>query len=62
MPIETVLLRQAPLPLQFCPKCRRRFEPFMRGEVQSFWRRLFGRPYCCVICRMCKEIVGYEKP
>ena len=63
MPIECAQLRDAPLPLFYCPKCGvSPFDPFMRGQVQSAWRKFFNRPYCCVICYACKEIVGYEKP
>lgn len=63
MPIEYALLKDAPEPLEECPKCHAApFRAFMRGQVQSAWRKLWRRPYCCVICASCKEIVGYEKP
>lgn len=63
MPIEYVLLKDAPAPLRECPKCGSApFEPFMRGQVQSAWRKAFRRPYCSVICASCKEIVGHETP
>jgi hypothetical protein len=63
MPIEYALLKDAPAPIAACPKCGAQpFEPFMRGQVQSSWRKLFGRAYCCVICARCKDIVGYECP
>jgi hypothetical protein len=62
MPIEYLLLKNAPVPLSVCPKCGERFEPFLRGMVQRgggwrFWRK---RPTCALICWACKEIVGYE--
>lgn len=62
MPIECCLLQNQPVNLVRCPNCGEVFEPFMRGQVQSAWRHFWGRPYCCLICRACKEIVGYEKP
>ena len=63
MPIECELLAYQPSPFPACPYCQvEPFRPFMRGEVQGRWRKLFGRPYCAVICAHCKEIVGYEKP
>lgn len=63
MPIECTLLRDKPSPFVSCPKCGAfPFDPFLRGQVQSFWRRWLHMAYCCVICRGCKEIVGYEKP
>lgn len=72
MPWEYSALKDAPLPGWLlghgdydmnCPKCGAcPFVPFLRGTVQSTWRRWFGLPYCCVICERCKEVVGYEKP
>jgi hypothetical protein len=63
MPIEYMLLKDASVPLDACPKCSATpFYPFMRGQVQSAWRRFFRKPYCCLICWNCKEIVGYENP
>jgi hypothetical protein len=64
VPIEAVQLRNAAEPYERCPKCNA--TPFrstmFRGLVQNGWRKLLRRPYCCVICDKCKEIVGYEKP
>lgn len=60
MNTEYVRLKDAPIPLETCPKCKAPFEPFLRGQVYSFWRSLFGRPSSCLICRVCKEIVGHE--
>ncbi len=68
MPIEAKLLRVKP-PVYFnCPNCQVLFEEMMRGLVQRAkrpWYK-FGRghirPYCAVICRECKEVVGWEKP
>lgn len=71
-PIEATNLEGAKVPFEMCPRCGAYpFEPFLRGQVQrdvfSPWRallRLFGktRPHCAVICRGCKEIVGWEAP
>lgn len=62
MPIEVERLANQPVGLRRCPECGTRpFNPFMRGQVQSQWRKFFGRPYCCLICETCKEIVGYEE-
>jgi len=64
MPIEAAILYGQPSPLKECPKCHAApFRPFLRGQVQRskfkwlFWGR---RPYCALICRDCKDIVGYE--
>lgn len=57
---EYVRLKDAPVLLQKCPKCGEAFEPFLRGLVRSWWRGWFGMASSCVICRACKEIVGYE--
>lgn len=63
MPAEYTLLKDAPVSLEACPKCGAKpFKPFMRGQVQSTWRKFWRRPYCCLICESCKEIVGYERP
>lgn len=62
MPIEYALLAGEPEPLEFCPQCSNPFRAFMRGHVQSYWRRVFRLPYCCLICWQCKEVVGYERP
>jgi len=65
--LESVVLRDAPVPLVRCPKCGAEpFDPFLRGEVQRNPRKfiVFGpkRPYCALICRKCKEWVGWEAP
>jgi hypothetical protein len=61
MPVEYALLENQPVTLKCCPRCGDApFYPFMRGLVQNWWRKLFRRPYCCLICAECKEIVGYE--
>jgi hypothetical protein len=69
MAIECGLLQNAPPPFKKCPKCDADFEPFLRGMVQRspwpWWNILSigdARPYCALICRACKEIVGYELP
>ena len=62
MPKEFELLSKRPPALQQCPRCRDFYPGFMRGQVQSTWRRLLGLRYCAVICHICKEIVGWEKP
>ncbi len=62
MPIEAHRL-QGTLPAQrICPDHPAARNDFMRGQVQSAWRRLFGLPYCAVICAECKDIIGWEKP
>jgi hypothetical protein len=63
MPIECHLLRDKPWPKVDClcvKGCGS--EPFMRGQVQSTWRKIFRKPYCAVICNRSKQIVGWEKP
>lgn len=62
MPIEYVKLKGYPYAKEVCHKCGEPFLEFMRGQVQSGWRRLFGLSYCAVICRKCKGIIGWEKP
>jgi len=62
MPIECEKLRHTPISMSRCPKC---FEPspaFLRGQVQSTWRKILGLKYCAVICHRCRYIVGWEKP
>jgi hypothetical protein len=61
MPVEYVILKDRPSPLDHCPKCGDTpFVPFMRGQVYSGARATWHRPAWCVICDACKEIVGYE--
>jgi len=44
-----------------CPKCGAEpFDQFLPGQVYSWWRSLLRLPCLAVICRGCKEIVGYE--
>lgn len=69
MSVEYILLHSAPIPVSFCPKCLATpFEPFLRGQIQRARRTLFSwppfklRPYCTLICRACKKIVGHEMP
>jgi len=67
MPKEYTALLQIPEPLHTCPNCGAHpFESFMRGSVQRAKRSWFTpwkeRPYCSIICDMCKEIVGHEYP
>lgn len=66
MPMEAMWLQGAPLPFDRCPKCGCLFEPFLRGQVQRlpvrWWWPFKLRDYCALICRSCKEIVGYERP
>jgi hypothetical protein len=62
MPIEVLVLSARPEPMEFCPRCGSRFHSFLRGEVQTGWRKWLGLAYCAVICRACREIVGREKP
>lgn len=63
MPIEVLYTESKPYPFKHCPLCKRDFIPFMRGQVQRMKRKfIFGRkqPYCAIICKYCKEIVGWE--
>lgn len=61
MPVEAVVFPRRSEPIEVCPQCKARpFTSFMRGQVISFWRRLFRRPCWAVICSSCKEIVAYE--
>jgi len=60
VPVEYTLLMDMPEPMDFCPACGFPFRSFMRGMVQCWFRRWLKRPYCCIICDHCKEIVGYE--
>ena len=56
-------LRDASVPLKDCPKCKAPFEPFLRGQVYKSFLFIFSWPFgksSCLICRACKEIVGYE--
>lgn len=62
MPIEAEQLRNAPYAKESCNKCGAQFPEFMRGQVQSAWRRLLFLPYCAVICHKCKQVIGWEKP
>ena len=62
MPIEVSLLEGKPYALEKCKHCGGPFPEFLRGMVQSWWRRKLGLPYCAVICRQCKEVTGWEKP
>ena len=59
---EYAQLKGAPYSLEECKCCGEPFPEFMRGQVQSSWRRFFGLDYCAVICHKCKEITGWEKP
>jgi hypothetical protein len=66
MPIESSILLNRPEPIKTCPECKKPFHSLMRGLVQrtrrSFWGLGRRRPYCCMICAECKEIVGWEDP
>jgi hypothetical protein len=62
MPIETELLRNKPYAKEVCPKCGNAFPEFMRGQVQSAWRRWLGLGYCAVICERCRKVIGWERP
>lgn len=68
---EISKLEEQDVPIDTCPFCGAVFIPFLRGIVQRSpieWRPwklrrfLRCRPYCCLICQSCKEIVGYEDP
>ena len=60
--IEYALLKNRPLARERCPKCGEPFRGFLRGMIQSWWRKRLKLPYCAVVCHKCKEIVGWEKP
>ena len=62
MPIEAVVLLRYPYARERCKKCGAMFPEFMRGQVQSDWRKFFRLPYCAIICHECKNIIGWEKP
>ncbi len=67
MPIEYLLLRDCPVPIERCPYCGAHpFRPFLRGLVQRSRRSWWGlgrpRPYCALICSECQIIVGHERP
>lgn len=62
MPLEAETLRRYPYAREKCSKCGEPFPEFMRGQVQSTWRKFFGLPYCAVICHRCKQVIGWEKP
>ena len=66
MPIEYVLLKDAPCKIAVCPKCGATpFVPFLRGMVarRRYKWLFFGEwEYMALICSECKEIVGHESP
>jgi len=62
MPKEFSQLEGKPLIFEKCPKCKSSLQIFQRGLVQSSIRKFLGMKYCAVICRYCKEIIGWEKP
>lgn len=47
-------------PVRRCPHCHKPFEQFLALQIVSWWRQLLGKPFHAIICRSCKEIVGYE--
>ena len=65
MPIEYKLFMNVPLSDIKCPRCKVSSNGFMRGQVQRskrFLSFLWRRPYCAIICHVCKDIIGYESP
>jgi hypothetical protein len=62
MPIEYDLLRFKKYAKGKCPKCGQEFPEFLRGQVQSKWRKILRLKYCAIICHSCKKIIGWEKP
>jgi hypothetical protein len=65
-PVEVTQLESQAIPFGRCPQCDAPFYPFLRGQVQRrawplwpFWKM---RAYCALICRECKNIVGWEMP
>lgn len=65
MPIECKLFMNVPLSDIKCPRCGVSSNGFMRGQVQRsrrFLGFLWRRPYCAIICHVCKDIIGHESP
>lgn len=62
MTVEYTQLKSQPYALEECKHCAEPFPEFLRGMVQSTWRRWLGLAYCAVICHKCKLITGWEKP
>ena len=62
MPTESWLLKGAPHTVKKCKHCGAEHPDFLRGQVQSSWRRFFGLAYCAVICHKCKKLIGWERP
>ena len=65
MPIECRLFMNVPLSDIKCPRCGVSSNGFMRGQVQRskrFLGFLWRRPYCAIICHVCKDIIGHESP
>lgn len=65
MPIEYKLFMNVPLSDIKCPRCGVSSNGFMRGQVQRskrFLGFLWRRPYCAIICHVCKDIIGHESP
>lgn len=64
MPIEVVTRAGEPAIFEKCPNCGAEpFEPFLRFQVarRVYKYFVFGKwPFFAVICRDCKDIVGYE--
>lgn len=62
MPIEYEMLRNVPPAMKECPVCLEPRPDFLRGQVQSSWRKFLRLPYCAVICHCCRNIIGWERP
>ena len=62
MPIEYTQLKNRMPAFTACKLCGTMDPEFLRGQVQSDWRKFFKLPYCAVICHACKQIIGWEKP
>lgn len=62
MPKDPALLANKMRPINRCKHCGFWLPGFMRGQIQSAWRRMLGLPYFAVICENCKQITGWEKP
>jgi hypothetical protein len=51
---------EANIPIVTCPRCIDFFSPFLRFQVARFsWFGLRKKVFA-LICRNCKEIVGWE--
>jgi len=62
MPWESEILESYREAYKKCYKCNQPFHGFIRGIVQSSWRKFLGFGCCAIICQRCTNIIGWEKP